>query len=65
MKCPLGCAHRSAPPRPRRLRRTSLPLRARAGAGSAAAETHQPMPSTRHNRRRMGFANQVAAGWVG
>eukprot|EP00959_Pyramimonas_sp_CCMP1952_P088692 1855803-Pyramimonas_sp.AAC.1 len=31
---------------------------------SAAAEMHQPTPSMHRNRRRMGFAIQVAGGWV-
>eukprot|EP00959_Pyramimonas_sp_CCMP1952_P143586 3005911-Pyramimonas_sp.AAC.1 len=32
---------------------------------SAAAATRQPEPTSHHNRRRMGFANQVVGGWVG
>eukprot|EP00959_Pyramimonas_sp_CCMP1952_P343199 7189271-Pyramimonas_sp.AAC.1 len=32
---------------------------------SAAAEMHQPTLSTHRNRRRMGFANDVAGRWVG
>eukprot|EP00959_Pyramimonas_sp_CCMP1952_P190441 3982844-Pyramimonas_sp.AAC.1 len=62
MKCPLGSAQRSAPPRPRPWRQTSWPLRTRARLG-AAAEMHQPTPSMHRNRLRMGFAHQVAGGW--
>eukprot|EP00959_Pyramimonas_sp_CCMP1952_P229749 4803312-Pyramimonas_sp.AAC.1 len=32
---------------------------------SAAAQMHQPTPSTHRNRRRVGFANRGACGWVG
>eukprot|EP00959_Pyramimonas_sp_CCMP1952_P189275 3959278-Pyramimonas_sp.AAC.1 len=63
MKCPLVRAQRSAPPRPRRSRQTSWPLRAGAWVG-AAAEAHQPTPSMHRNRHLMGFADEVAGGWA-
>eukprot|EP00959_Pyramimonas_sp_CCMP1952_P383494 8036056-Pyramimonas_sp.AAC.1 len=64
MRCPLGCAQWSAPPRPRRWRQTIWMLRARAMDG-AATEMHQPTPSMYRNRHDMGFANHIAGVWVG
>eukprot|EP00959_Pyramimonas_sp_CCMP1952_P416183 8719848-Pyramimonas_sp.AAC.1 len=63
VKCPLECAQRSAPPRPRRWRQTRWPLRARASVG-AAAEMHQPTPSMHSQSPLHGFC-KPSCGWVG